>query len=242
MTVYSRDKPPTEASEPREEPHEYASPPCFLHELDPGYGGDLLPAEQTPPPCGAQEIRRWRDGQRRRLRAQREQMAPDVTAEVSARIVGELRASHLTEGHVSIGIYWPLPGEIDLRPLAQQWVEQGIEVALPAIEEPGGYLTFRAWRPDSPMTEKGLWSIPQPCSRRLVEPTLLLVPMLGFDRDLHRLGNGGGYYDRTLAALSPCPCTVGVCLEAGYLATIFPQPHDVPMDAVVTEREEKGWP
>ena len=68
-----------------------------------------------------------------------------------------------------------------------------------------------------------------------VHPTNLLVPLVGFDTAAYRLGHGGGYYDRTLANLNPRPLTVGVGYEFGRLETIYPQPHDIPMDAIVTE-------
>lgn len=239
MTVYSSDKPSAGASESQSEPREYASPPCYLHEIDPDYGGDLLPAAQAARPAGAEEIGHWRNAQRRRLRARREQLSADVRAAAATQIIGELHRSRLTEGHECIGLYWPLPGEIDLRPLAHRWLEQKIELALPVIEESDAPLTFWAWRPDMRMTEAGPWSIPRPCTRRLVEPTLLLVPMLGFDGNLHRLGNGGGYYDRTLAAVQPRPVALGICHEFGHMPTIYPQAHDVPMDAVVTEGDDQ---
>ncbi len=237
MTIYSSDKPSARASEFQSELREYASPPCYLHEIDPDYGGDLLPAAQVSPPSGAEQIRHWRDARRRRLRARRDQLSAAVRAAAATQIIRELHRSRLTEGHECIGLYWPLPGEIDLRSLARRWLEQGIDVGLPVIESSGGSLTFWAWRPEMQMIEDGPWSIPRPCSRRLVEPTLLLVPMLGFDLDLHRLGNGGGYYDRTLAAMQPRPVAVGICHEFGHMPTIYPQAHDVRMDAVITESD-----
>jgi 5-formyltetrahydrofolate cyclo-ligase len=69
----------------------------------------------------------------------------------------------------------------------------------------------------------------------VVQPSLLLIPLLGFDSQGYRLGYGGGYYDRTLAALRLKPLTIGIGYEAGRLETIQPQPHDIPLDAVVTE-------
>jgi 5-formyltetrahydrofolate cyclo-ligase len=68
-----------------------------------------------------------------------------------------------------------------------------------------------------------------------VRPTVLLVPLVGFDAQGYRLGYGGGYYDRTLAAMTPRARAIGVGYELGRLETIHPQPHDVPMDAIVTE-------
>jgi 5-formyltetrahydrofolate cyclo-ligase len=59
------------------------------------------------------------------------------------------------------------------------------------------------------------------------------VPLLGFDAAGYRLGYGGGYYDRTLASLDPKPVIIGVGHELGRLETIYPQPHDIPMDVIV---------
>jgi 5-formyltetrahydrofolate cyclo-ligase len=74
-----------------------------------------------------------------------------------------------------------------------------------------------------------------PAERQVVSPTALLVPLVGFDEQGYRLGYGGGYYDRTLAASKPRPLAIGLGYEFGRLATIHPQPHDAPMDAIVTE-------
>jgi 5-formyltetrahydrofolate cyclo-ligase len=82
---------------------------------------------------------------------------------------------------------------------------------------------------------RGVWNIPIPAERQVVPPGALLVPLVGFDSRGYRLGYGGGFYDRTLAALSPKPLAIGVGYEFGRLATIHPQPHDIPMDALVTE-------
>ena len=62
-----------------------------------------------------------------------------------------------------------------------------------------------------------------------------LAPLVGFDSCGYRLGYGGGYYDRTLAAATPKPLAIGVGFELSRLDTIHPQPHDVPMDFIVTE-------
>jgi 5-formyltetrahydrofolate cyclo-ligase len=81
---------------------------------------------------------------------------------------------------------------------------------------------------------RGIWNIPIPRERNSVRPTALLVPLVGFDAAGYRLGYGGGYYDRPLATLVPKPLTIGVGYELGRLETIYPQPHDIPMDAIVT--------
>jgi 5-formyltetrahydrofolate cyclo-ligase len=74
--------------------------------------------------------------------------------------------------------------------------------------------------------------------RDVLSPDLLLAPLVGFDQNNYRLGYGGGYFDRTLASLQPRPIVIGVGYEFSALETIFPQPHDIPMRAVLTERRD----
>ena len=95
-------------------------------------------------------------------------------------------------------------------------------------------LQFRAWWPGAPMT-KGVYDIPIPDGTALVVPDAAIVPMNGFDAQGYRLGYGGGYFDRTLDATHPPPLAIGVAFEFAGLPSIRPQPHDVPMDFVVTE-------
>ena len=96
-------------------------------------------------------------------------------------------------------------------------------------------LEFWSWHPGMTLA-RGVWNIPIPVGRNPVQPTVLLVPLVGFDSAGYRLGHGGGYYDRTLATFIAKPFTIGIGYEIGRLETIHPQPHDVPMDAIVTER------
>jgi 5,10-methenyltetrahydrofolate synthetase len=80
-----------------------------------------------------------------------------------------------------------------------------------------------------------VWNIPIPESSEVVVPQAVLAPLVGFDRQCYRLGYGGGYFDRTLAALSPRPLAIGVGFEMSQIETIFPQSFDIPMDVIVTE-------
>lgn len=83
---------------------------------------------------------------------------------------------------------------------------------------------------------RGDWNIPvPPPDAPPVTPEIALAPLVGWDAGGYRLGYGGGYFDRTLAALSPRPFTIGVGLQKAQLATIHPQPHDIRLDAIVTE-------
>jgi len=71
---------------------------------------------------------------------------------------------------------------------------------------------------------------------RVLEPRVIVLPMVGFDEQGYRLGYGGAYFDRTLAGMQPKPLAIGVAYELARLATIHPQSWDVAMDWVVTER------
>ena len=111
---------------------------------------------------------------------------------------------------------------------------EGTCLALPVVEEKARPLLFRPWQPATRLAP-GIWNIPVPAEGRPVRPDALLVPLVGFDGEGYRLGHGGGYYDRTLAAMAPRPLAIGVGFAASRLPTIHPQPHDVPMDLIVTE-------
>jgi 5-formyltetrahydrofolate cyclo-ligase len=80
-----------------------------------------------------------------------------------------------------------------------------------------------------------VWNIPVPEKREIALPRAVFAPLVGFDRECFRLGYGGGYFDRTLAALSPRPLAIGVGFELSSIATIEPQHFDIPMDLIVTE-------
>jgi len=180
------------------------------------------------------EIRRWRRARRDELIRTREALPQRERQGLQAQILAHLETRFSELRRELIGFYWPIRGEIGLHQLIRRLVEQGAEAALPAVVEKGGPLEFRAWRPGDRL-ERGFWNIPVPAERKVVRPTVLLVPLVGFDEEGYRLGYGGGYYDRTLAALTPRPRAIGVGFELGRLETIHPQPHDIPMDAIVTE-------
>jgi 5-formyltetrahydrofolate cyclo-ligase len=179
-----------------------------------------------------EEVRKWRRLMRTELLSRR--MAIPRGENETVRLVRDLICEDFSElGHACIGFYWPFKGEIDLRHIVQGFQERGAEVALPVVVERQHPLEFWLWHPGMKL-ERGIWNIPIPRERNPVRPTFLLVPLLGFDAAGYRLGYGGGYYDRTLASLDPKPVTIGVGHELGRLETIYPQPHDMPMDVIVT--------
>lgn len=142
-----------------------------------------------------------------------------------------------------IAAFWSLPDEPPLQPLLRQWAQDGgLTLSLPVVTAPEQPLTFRVWTPDTPM-RTGAYGIEEPDSREAPPPDIMLVPTLGFTRGGDRVGYGGGYYDRTLAALKAThqlPVTLGVAWACGDLSdeSFVPAPHDMPLDGILTD---KGW-
>jgi 5,10-methenyltetrahydrofolate synthetase len=131
--------------------------------------------------------------------------------------------------------YWPIKGEPDLRPALAGLHRAGVTIALPVVETRAAPLVFRRWTPETKLV-RGDWNIPVPPPEAdELTPEVALAPCLGWDGACFRLGWGGGYFDRTLAALVPRPLTIGIALSAACLPTIFPQPHDIPLDLILTE-------
>ncbi|MGQ0524200.1 MAG: 5-formyltetrahydrofolate cyclo-ligase, partial [Betaproteobacteria bacterium] len=124
----------------------------------------------------------------------------------------------------------------DARYIARHWRERGATTALPEVVGKGMPLRFRKWWPGAP-TRPGVYDIPVPDGTELVVPDAALVPMNGFDEAGYRLGYGGAFFDRTLGAAAVRPVAIGLAYELARLPTIFPQPHDIPMDIVVTEAQ-----
>jgi hypothetical protein len=96
-------------------------------------------------------------------------------------------------------------------------------------------LTFHAWYPGCPM-EEDAYGIPKPKDTEVIVPTLLFVPCVGYGPGGYRLGYGGGFYDRTLATLQPRPFTVGLGYRQGWLPDMEPEPHDIPLDAILNDK------
>ncbi len=175
----------------------------------------------------------WRKVQRTELLAARAALSPEQHGERNSAIHRQL-ARLLPAMPQAVGFYWPFRGEVNILPVMERHVAAGGKAALPFIVGRGQPLRFREWSPVCAMRE-GAYGIAYPAEGSYMQPILLLIPLLGFDANGYRLGYGGGYYDRTLAAVEPKPRTMGIGLELGRLTTIHPQPFDVPMDCIVTE-------
>jgi 5,10-methenyltetrahydrofolate synthetase len=176
----------------------------------------------------------WRKGRRIELIERRAAVGLAQQRALSAAVDALLEASFPLLRRGVLAFCWPYRGEIDVRFAVHAFRERGTTAALPEVAGKGRPLQFRKWWPGAPMAA-GVLGIPAPVGTDIVVPTAALVPVVGFDARGYRLGYGGGYFDRTLAAAAPRPLAIGVGAEASRLATIHPQPHDIPMDFIVTE-------
>lgn len=182
-----------------------------------------------------------KDAARREARARRDAVAdsdrPAASAAVCRRIAELAADGHLPRG--AVGGYWPLGSELDARPALLHLKRLGHPVSLPVSGPRGTALVFRDWDPEAPMAA-GRYGIQEPAEGRAVLcPSLLLVPMLAFDRHGHRLGYGAGYYDRTLDGLraNGAVLAVGVAFAAQEMPAVPVDRHDERLDWIVTERE-----
>lgn len=252
-------------SDRRREPREYASPPCYLHELEdaaqpstaepaasPASASTAAAAPQTgasvaagaaapaplnlpPDPTQRAEVMRWRKAERARLIAERLGVPSRVRKSLGERIVRWLEEAIGDPAGLTLSTYAPFRGEPGLTALIESVVARGGRHALPVVIERGRPLVFRLWAPGEPL-ERGIWNIPQPpAAAEVVLPDVVIAPFVGFDRECYRLGYGGGFYDRTLASMPKRPRVFGIGYAHAALATIYPQPHDIAMSAIVTE-------
>lgn len=213
-----------------DEPNEPSSPVCLMKE----FADELLP----PPGQGTPDwpaVRAFRKAKRAELLARRGGLTLDDRKRAAQSLTERLLATVELGAYPVLGFYWPIRGELDLRGVARRHVEGGGTAALPVVVEKNAPVEFWQWTHGAPM-QRGLWNIPVPAERRVVTPDVLLIPLVGYDTTGYRLGYGGGYYDRTLAATVPRAFRIGVGYDDTELATIHPQPHDVPMNVIVTER------
>jgi 5-formyltetrahydrofolate cyclo-ligase len=185
-------------------------------------------------PSHSDDAGAWRAGQRRHLLAWRAGLdAGQKHAHETAISLTLVHGLPVVAGQI-VGVCWPVRGEPDLQLALQAWRELGVSLALPQTLPDSGTLVFRPWTEHTPLA-RGPMGIPYPDSTHTCAPDYLLIPLVGFDAKGYRLGYGGGYFDRTLAALTPRPVCIGVGFAGCQIPDTRAQWHDIPMDAVVTE-------
>jgi 5-formyltetrahydrofolate cyclo-ligase len=172
---------------------------------------------------------------RSRAHARRAALFAAARAEASAAV-----ARHFFDGIVLqpgeiVAAYWPIRDELDCQPILVKLMDDLQPVCLPLVLGPDEPLELRLWEQGSPLYPSGFGTLAPSELAPIVEPDVVLVPLLGFDKFGTRLGYGGGYYDRTLAAMHKAPRLIGLAFASQEIEEIPRDSHDVPLDAVVTE-------
>jgi 5-formyltetrahydrofolate cyclo-ligase len=183
------------------------------------------------------ELRAAKAALRRPMRERRAEIAA-AAPDAGSRVAALVAASFAPASGTVVAGYWPMRDELDPRPTLSELSARGCRIALPVVAAPGEPLVFRAWDEDEPL-EPGPYGTMQPGEAAdVVEPQLLLVPMLAFDRAGRRLGYGGGFYDRTLAGLRGrfAVQAIGIAYAGQEIDSVPAGPEDARLDGVVTER------
>jgi len=183
----------------------------------------------------AQSLKSWRRTQRERLIAERLAIPDATLAAWRQRMDGYVERSFPGLARSRVAFCWPIKNEYDARHIARTLRGLGALTALPVVVAPKSPLAFREWHPGVELA-KGALDIPYPVNSREIVPDAVLLPMNGWDPQGYRLGYGAGFFDRTLASLEKKPVVIGVAYEQARLDTIHPQPWDIPVDYLVTER------
>lgn len=199
------------------------SPVCLAHMLVNGRPVD---------PQTVRDVARFRKAERVRLMDARQQISGADRAVMTAALVRTLTKVVKPRAGLVIAGYWPIRGEPDLRGWMEQIHNLGATVLLPVVVAKNAPLVFRTWTPSCAM-ERDIWNIPVPAEGAEVIPEVVISPLVGVDKCCFRLGNGGGYYDRTLARLETPAQVIGVGFPSCQMLTIFPMPWDIPLDCVV---------
>jgi 5,10-methenyltetrahydrofolate synthetase len=181
-----------------------------------------------------EDLRAFRNDLRGRLVAAREALPAELHAQLSRKLERHLGALLDALNPAVLAFCWPFRGEFDARPLVAQRLGRGLRACLPVVVDNGLPLEFREWAPASEMIEDR-YGIHIPARGESLRPDAILMPLNAFDEGGYRLGYGGGYFDRSLAALAPRPRAIGVGFELARVSSIRPQAHDLPMDCIVTE-------
>jgi 5,10-methenyltetrahydrofolate synthetase len=181
------------------------------------------------------ELSAWRKSERTRLLGERSALSEEALADLRVRIDHHIERAFPDLVHGIFAFCWPYRNEYDVRHLAASLRRRGATTALPVVVAPKTPLIFREWKPGVELAE-GPLGIPYPVGSSEVSLDHVLLPMVGWDGDGYRLGYGGGFFDRTLAALARRPRVIGIAYEQAFIKTIRPQPYDIPVDFVVTER------
>jgi 5-formyltetrahydrofolate cyclo-ligase len=169
--------------------------------------------------------------------ARRDAMEPAARAEASRVIAAAADAVLDVRPGTVVSGFLPIRSELDPRPLMAALAVRGARICVPAIVD--GRLEFRELRAETEMEPQGFGTYAPGTAAAVLDPAIMLVPMVAFDARCHRMGYGRGYYDGAIAALQAkgmIPVLAGLALAVQEVPDVPTEPHDVALDFIVTER------
>ena len=141
-----------------------------------------------------------------------------------------------------VAAFWPMAGEIDTRPLFEALAALGVVTCLPRVAAKGSPLAFHRFRPGDGLLEGTMRVLEPLATAPAVRPSIVVVPMVGFDDAGYRLGYGGGFYDRTLPTLDPGSVSIGLAFEVQRARALPRVATDVALSTIVTEAGVHHFP
>lgn len=202
------------------------------------HSADPVPNTQADP----QRIAEAKRAMRKRMLAMRlvadQKEGPNAAMSLMRTALAAAETIGIGPGTIVAGT-WQIGTEIDVRPLLARFDAAGAVTALPVVVADDAPLAFRRWRPTDPIVEGDRSTFQPTDEAALVIPDVVLTPLLAADRRGYRLGRGGGYYDRTLAALRAVGTVtaVGLCFGVQVVDAVPHNAHDVSLDWLITENE-----
>jgi 5-formyltetrahydrofolate cyclo-ligase len=171
-----------------------------------------------------------------RIRALAQRAALPQNPDAAKAAAGAFFSGFTLPAGAIVAAYWPIRDELDCRPVLTKLMDSGQPVCLPVVLGDAEPLELRLWEEGAALYPSGFGTLAPAESAPKVEPDFVLMPLLGFDKHGTRLGYGGGYYDRTLAALAQRPRLIGFAYSGQELDFVPREAHDIPLDAIVTEK------
>ncbi|MFK4825320.1 5-formyltetrahydrofolate cyclo-ligase [Paenochrobactrum sp. BZR 588] len=169
--------------------------------------------------------------------AKRDALTPDFREKAAQKISENYAADlNIKSGQVISG-FWPIRSEIDPRPLLKNLRQQGALICLPVILDKSN-ICFRLWQEEQALVPCGFGTMAPDENAPTIRPDMMLMPLAGFDKHGHRIGYGAGYYDRYIANLHKSdhfPQLIGLAFACQELESVPDEPHDVPLEKIVTE-------
>jgi 5-formyltetrahydrofolate cyclo-ligase len=173
---------------------------------------------------------------RRAALTARDALSAEERSAKSARISGHLASFLFEDRPAVLAGYWPIGSEADIRAALRGLSQLEVQLALPVVVN--GRVVFREWAPGWPLYPAGFGSMGPPPEAETRVPDTLIVPVVGYDKQGHRLGYGKGFYDRAIAELRAKggqPRLIGVAFAAQEVSSIPSEPHDIRLDDLITE-------